>query len=173
MGAAVSLNVAVRHPDRVRALVLTRPAWVDKPDPPNLRTCAVAARLIRQQLPPDRARELFVETPEYLALAAESEPSARSMLSQFDEPRALDASVRLERIPADTPIRDLKVVRNIKVPTMVIACRPDAMHPFEYAEILAREIPGAIFREVASKITEEARHTADMKRTLDEFVRGL
>src|SRR5690606_31263385 len=36
MGAGVALNVALRHPQRLQGLILSRPAWLDRPLPPNL-----------------------------------------------------------------------------------------------------------------------------------------
>src|SRR3954469_5820695 len=35
MGAAVALSAALRHPARVEGLVLSRPAWLDRPLPEN------------------------------------------------------------------------------------------------------------------------------------------
>lgn len=32
MGAAIAVRMALREPDRVRGLVLIRPAWLDRPD---------------------------------------------------------------------------------------------------------------------------------------------
>src|ERR1700692_1876788 len=37
MGAAMALRLAVMAPERVRALVLARPAWMTEPAPANLR----------------------------------------------------------------------------------------------------------------------------------------
>src|SRR5262249_11354645 len=49
MGAAVALNVAVRYPERVDGLVLSRPAWLDGPMPPeNVARYAAIARLLRR-----------------------------------------------------------------------------------------------------------------------------
>ncbi len=36
LGAAVAVNVALRHPGRVLGLVLVRPAWIDRPLPENV-----------------------------------------------------------------------------------------------------------------------------------------
>src|SRR5437868_987747 len=36
MGAAIALNFAARYPGRVLGLVLSRPAWLDRPMPDNL-----------------------------------------------------------------------------------------------------------------------------------------
>ena len=36
MGAGVAARFALDHPDRVRALICIRPAWLDRPNPDNL-----------------------------------------------------------------------------------------------------------------------------------------
>src|ERR1700728_1370117 len=36
MGAGIALAFGLRHGERVRGLVLSRPAWLDRPSPPNL-----------------------------------------------------------------------------------------------------------------------------------------
>ena len=33
MGAGIALNFTLRHPERVLGLVLSRPAWLDAPNP--------------------------------------------------------------------------------------------------------------------------------------------
>ena len=50
MGAAVALNVGLRFPQRLRALILYRPCWIDRPlpaNPPGLRERCANSRAIR------------------------------------------------------------------------------------------------------------------------------
>jgi pimeloyl-ACP methyl ester carboxylesterase len=49
MGAAVSLNFTLRYPERVRGLILSRPAWLDGPMTQNAEIYARIAQLIRQE----------------------------------------------------------------------------------------------------------------------------
>ena len=48
MGAGVALNFAVRHPERTRALILSRVSWLTEPLPPNLTVFPKIAGLIRE-----------------------------------------------------------------------------------------------------------------------------
>ena len=57
MGAAVALKFAIRHPDRISGLILSRPAWLIDPNPPNTRVFSKIAALIRE-LTPNRAAEV-------------------------------------------------------------------------------------------------------------------
>jgi hypothetical protein len=49
----------------------------------------------------------------------------------------------------------------------------DATHPFSYGETLAREIPGAKFAEVTAKSISVAKHTADVRATIEDFLLAL
>ena len=45
LGAAVAVNVAIRYPDRLIGLVLSRPAWIHRPLPKNVILYTTIARL--------------------------------------------------------------------------------------------------------------------------------
>lgn len=171
MGAAVALNIALRYPNRVCALVLQRPAWLDQPMPGHLRVLVYIGELI-QRHGARRGREIFRASPEYTALLRDSPDVAASCLGQFDHPRAEETVVKLLRIPRDAPCGN-RAWTSIRVPTLVLANRMDPVHPFEYGEILAREIPGAVFQEVAPKSVGIERHTQEVRETIGQFVRSL
>ncbi len=171
MGAAIALNIALRYPDRVKALIVQRPAWLGQPMPDNLRVLVAIGELIREHGAP-RGKEIFKTLPEYAALEKESPDTAASNLAQFDHPRAEETAIKLLRIPNDAPCAD-REWKKVKVPTLVIANRVDAMHPFAYGEQLAKEIPGAKFAEVTPKSMSVARHTSDARAKIEDFILGL
>ena len=55
-------------------------------------------------------------------------------------------------------------------PTLVLACRNDPLHPFEYGQALAREIPGARFAEITAKAISEQKHVEDVRREILQFI---
>jgi pimeloyl-ACP methyl ester carboxylesterase len=85
MGAALAVAFGLAHPERVAGLILVRPAWLDRPFPPNLRWFPIAARLL-QEYPTDEAARRFQEMPESAELRAASQPAADSLLGQFHRP---------------------------------------------------------------------------------------
>jgi len=171
MGAAVALNIALRYPDRVRALVLQRPAWLGQPMPGNLRVLVMIGELIRQH-GAQAGKKLFKASPEYAALEHESSDAAASNLAQFDHPRAEETAIKLVRIPNDAPCKD-RAWKSVKAPTLVLANRVDLIHPYSFGETLARDIPGAKFAEVTSKSISVERHTADVRAQIEDFIFGL
>jgi pimeloyl-ACP methyl ester carboxylesterase len=170
MGAAVALNFALRFPDRLRGLVLSRAAWVDGPMPDNVRRYAAIARLIREH-GARRGLELFRESDEYREVFRQSPDAAASLLGQFENPRAEETVLKLERIPNDAPLRDLAALGAIAVPTLVLANRQDPIHPFEYGTELAGRIAGAEFRELTPKSVSREDHAQDVQRALEDFLR--
>lgn len=171
MGSAVALNFTLRFPERVLGLILSRPAWLDGPMVQNARIYAQIAQLIRRY-GPKRGVELFKESEDYIAMLRQSPDSANSLLGQFENPRAEETVVKLERIPNDSPNSDRQQWASIRVPTLVLANRQDPIHPFEYGEILARAIPGAEFKELTPKSVSQQRHTRDVQTFIEEFLRG-
>lgn len=170
MGAAIALNFALRYPSRISGLILARPAWLDRPRKENVEIYATIAALIRQH-GVSRGKDLFRERPEFQAVLEQSADAANSLLGQFDNPRALDAVARLERIPPDAPCASLKDLESIRVPSLVMSNRQDPVHPFVYGQALAKVIPGARFAEITAKSISIAAYTRDLRTQLRRFLR--
>jgi len=169
MGAGISLNVALRYPERVLGLVLSRPAWLDAPSPDNLNVLTLIARLIRAH-GARAGREHFLESTDYARIHAESPDAANSMVGQFESARAEDGVARLERLPRDAPSRDRSSWKRINLPTIVLGNRQDPVHPWTLAETLAAELNGAELAELTPKSISKGRHAADVQRTLERFL---
>lgn len=172
MGAAVALNTVLRYPKRVLALVLSRPAWLDRPLPENARVYPHVVQHILKYGPKE-GLAIFRETPEFLAILRESPDAAQSLVRQFEHPRAVECIARLERIPHDSPCHDRSEWKAIRVPTLVLGNRLDPIHPWEFAQTLAQTIPGAVLRELTPKSTSVEKHAADVRAALDEFFQKL
>ena len=169
LGAALALRVALRHPQRVRALVLVRPAWLDGALPEaNRALYAEMAALIRQK-GVEKARAALEGLPGYAAMLQESPAAAEAFMRQFESAQAEAAVARLERLPAQTPHPRSDWTR-LRAPALVLACRGDRLHPFDLAQDLAAGLPGAEFVEAASRHTDAAQHAADVQRAVDTFL---
>ena len=169
MGAGVALNFAVRHPERTRALILSRVSWLSEPLPPNLAVFPKIAGLIREH-GAHRAKELFASTAEYQTALQSSPANAASWMLQFLRERADETFEILESIPNDVPTPDIASWRKIDLPTLVLANRNDPQHPFEYGQVLAREIPGARFAEITGKAISGQKHVEDVRREILQFI---
>jgi pimeloyl-ACP methyl ester carboxylesterase len=169
LGAAVAVNVGLRYPERVRGVVLVRPAWIDRPLPTNVALYSTIARLIRE-LGPAEGLLQFRSSPEFLAMERESPDCAKSVVGQFDQPRAAECVARLERLAADSPCLDRSAYGNLNLPALVVGNRQDPIHPWPLAEELSKTIAGSRLCEVTPKSVNLDRHSADVQRAIDEFV---
>jgi pimeloyl-ACP methyl ester carboxylesterase len=169
LGAAVAVNVALRNPDRALGLVLVRPAWIDRPLPENVALYTGIARLVRERGPVEGLAQ-FRSSPEFLAMERESPDCARSLVGQFEHPRAVECVARLERLIADSPCLDRASYGNLKIPSLILGNRQDPIHPLPLASRLSEIIPGAVLREVTSKSVSLDQHAADVQRAIDDFL---
>jgi pimeloyl-ACP methyl ester carboxylesterase len=169
LGAGVALNFTLRYPEQVLGLVLSRPAWLEAPAPENSRAIPAAAGHIRQY----GAQEglvRFKQSEVYRSVEQQSPDSAASLGSQFADPRAEEAVDRLERLPGDAPNRDASEWATVRVPTLVLGTRRDVIHPYAYAETLARAIPGASLKEITPKSISPERYRLDTQDAIDNFL---
>jgi pimeloyl-ACP methyl ester carboxylesterase len=172
MGAGVALRFAADHPDRVLALILIRPAWLDRPSPPNLEPLVEAGELLREHGPRE-GREIFRSGDRYAAMLSASPASAQSLLGQFDRLNAREHADVLRRMPADCPLGTAPDWARLDMPALVIGNAQDPMHPQEYATAIAGALPRAQAREVTSKTVDDAAHSREVAALIDEFLTGL
>ena len=169
MGAAIALNFALRYPAKTLGLVLSRPAWLDGPNPFNQRMFGLVANLIKTAGANEGLR-LFQELPEFKEMKRDFPATADSLSTQFEHPRAREFAATLSRIPNDSPLNDIEQLRSIHCPTLILANKRDPMHPYEYGVRLAEMIPGAQFREIASKSVDVNEHLREVQQFIEEFL---
>ena len=169
MGAEISLNFALAHPARLLGLVLSRPAWLDESRVDNMKVFSTIADFIRKYGAWEGAQR-FQQTAAYQEVLKVSPDNASSLVSQFVHPRAEETVAKLERIPLHAPRHPRATWKQITVPTLVIVNRQDAIHPFEFGEVLAQNIPGASLVEVTPKSVGKERHRDDVHCALDNFL---
>jgi pimeloyl-ACP methyl ester carboxylesterase len=169
MGAGVALAFASRHPGRARALILSRPAWLDRPNPPNLDFAPVIADLL-ERYPPAEARDRLQQTAYYRDLYRQSPDSAKSLADALPscDPEALVTAYRA--ITASVPVASLDDVKQIATPCLVIGTRDDPVHPFEYAQELAAALPDARLREIPSRYVDLPGHLRGFRDAVAEFL---
>jgi pimeloyl-ACP methyl ester carboxylesterase len=169
MGAGVALAFALAHPKRVTALILVRPAWLDRPFPRNLRWFPLAADLL-QRYSAEEAAKRFAQLPEFSELRAASMPAAESLLGQFRRPRARERAGILAGMPASVPVSSLARCQELQVPVLVVVNPRDPVHPDSIGQQLAAAIPHATLSRITSKAESETLHQTDLARTLNNFL---
>jgi pimeloyl-ACP methyl ester carboxylesterase len=172
MGAGVALNFTLRYPTRVRALILSRPAWLDAPCPANLQIFRTLSGWLNEK-GPERARELLLADPEFRRIQTVSHDNASSILRQLERPNLEGTIATLARLPADTPCPEPEAWRSIAVPTLVLVNELDALHPVEYGQRIAVGIPGARLVEIAPKEKDPLQHAREAREAIQAFIAEL
>ena len=169
MGAAMALRLAVKRPDLVAALILSRPAWVTGPAPANMQPNAEVGLLMAQ----GRGVADFDASPTARHLAKVAPDNLASLRSFFDRAPLATTSALLTRIAADGPGVTSAEVSAIAIPTLILATTEDFIHPLAHAQTLARLIPGAQLVKVPPKFRDRAGHVAVVQAAILQFLKGL
>ena len=194
MGAGTAINLVVRYPQRVSALVLCRPAWRDEPQglwnrevyrqiadildtsfldttPPTVhRDDPTAADPPRTDDVAQRALAQFCQTPTYAQVLAAAPGAAASLRHQITRPGAAANPSVLRCMPADRPTVSRVGWAAITVPALVIGHHDDPFHPYPIAELYARSIPTATLTTVPSKDASPDGFAGQIGEALTRFL---
>ncbi len=170
MGAAIALRMAVIRPQIVRALVLARPAWMFAPAPDNMAAFDLVADLLRKHALPI-AREIFDQSEVAQRLARDAPSNLASLRNAFAGHDPVTRAALVGSIARDGPGVTESEAQAITVPTLVIGTGEDTIHPLYFAEALAETIPTATFLRITSKSVDPARHNAEFREALADFLK--
>jgi len=169
MGAGISLAFCLRYPQRAKALILNRPAWLDAPNPRNLSILTTIGELI-EKLGLEKARAQFEHTVPYQDLERRYPGSAKSLIDLFNTESSEALVAALKTIPSSAPVDSLVKLAALDVPSLVIGNRSDPIHPFELAQTLTKSIPGTRFHEIPSKSENLKGHYEEFRRVVSQFL---
>ena len=171
-GGPVAVTYAVRHPERVRNLILYGTyarGWQYRGDPQVLEARDAIIKLVRLGWGMNNPafRQIFSSrfipdaSPEQMEWFNELQ---RVSVSPENAARFMEDFSRLD-------VRD--VLADIKVPSIVLHCQGDAVVPFDEGRLLAAGIPGARFVPLPSRnhlLLEQEPAWQIVLRELGEFL---
>jgi pimeloyl-ACP methyl ester carboxylesterase/DNA-binding winged helix-turn-helix (wHTH) protein len=174
-GAAVSVAYAVRHPERVSKLVLfagfaqgtkqrgvpAEDAWADATVSMLRPGVGLDNELLRymftSRFAPDCTSEQRRWLEELLRGFAKSD-RAENVLGKLEVTHNLDI---------------VNLLPEVSVPTLVLHCRNDPLHPFEQGRLLAAHIPGAHFVGLEGNNHAMLEQDPDWSKFQSEFLAFL
>lgn len=166
MGAAVSLNIAVRYPERVMKLLLIRNAWLDMPMAPDRRQAyADMGDCLR-----DRDIERFYQTAGWQIVKEHSAYTKGAFTCTFSEEPNIKNWQKYFILPSKQPIPNREVLSQLTMPVYIIANRNDFCHPFEYGEFLHQMIAHSEFYEVPDKDKDSAGHKTGINQVIRKMI---
>jgi pimeloyl-ACP methyl ester carboxylesterase len=172
MGAVISLRLAVKRPDLVRALIVARPAWVTAFAPANMAPNAEVGRLLGI-LKPNAAKEAFVEGETGQRLAVVAPDNLASLIGFFSRQPIEVTAALLTAISNDGPDVTEEEIGNLSIPTLVIGHERDLIHPLSYARLLGERIAGARLIEITPKAISRTQYGADFHTAMRNFLQEL
>lgn len=169
MGAGISMNIALRHPEKVAGLVLVRPAWLDKGNPENLMILKAAAKFIGKRS--DRAK--FEKNNKYQHIKGHLRTAATSIMGVFSETQQTAIPMVLKSMVSDVPFKDMKELAKIKQPCLVFGNDDDPLHPFEMAKVIHQHIKGSHLEKVTSRYLGNRPHKEEVNQAVSSFIKKL
>ena len=169
MGAGISTYIALHHPDRVRGLVLVRPAWLDQGNPENLQILVTAAEYIGKKY----GLAKFQILPAFQAIQAAVPNAAKSVLGVFAESQRPEIPRVLTAMVQDRPFQQIQNLQNIQVPCLVIGNEDDPLHPLAMAEQMNHYLPNSRLEKVISRYINDAAHRQVVNQIVSKFIDNL
>ncbi|MEX2694701.1 alpha/beta fold hydrolase [Rhizobium mongolense] len=169
MGAAIALHLAKKHPERVKGLILVRPAWSFACAPENLAPIHEIAALLRSHSLAD-GQALFAKSATAQRLRVEAPDNLASLLGYFERPDAAAFADVLGDIASDGTGVSQEDAANLAIPALVLGNRQDAIHPLAVAQLMADTLPNAHFLEVPAKATATEAHFAAVRTVILQFL---
>ncbi|CTQ53447.1 Lipase 3 precursor [Roseibium album] len=139
MGAGIALNLALCEPALVRALVLVRPAWLDRPGRPHLSILEQIGDWLTSY-GAEKTGLLLNSHDLFRSISAENPNCAASIKGAISRPQAVEAAAVLNDLVADQPFKRIEYLRRLTMPALVVGSNADPLHP----SLIAREIQGAL-----------------------------
>lgn len=169
MGSGIALNICLRYPERVKALILHRPAWLDSIDPQNLMVLKEASPYIGKL----DGSETFSSKDSYLKIKAELPSAAKSVMGIFADTQQADLPIVIDGMVGDKPFENIKKLREVNVPCLILANDDDPLHPFEMAEIINNNIKGSTLKKLTSRYIDGDLHRGQVRDNILNFIQQL
>lgn len=169
MGSGIALRMALEAPDRVEALALVRPAWVNSPALPQL---ALVGRVGRWQLNQfAEAPALLEDDGDFRRISRINPAAAESIRGLFRRPGRSPCAAVLDHMVHDRPFNRMRDLEAIACHAIVFASEADPLHPVGVAESLFAALPNATYRLLPPRYLAPGDHFAALTADLTQFLK--
>lgn len=169
MGSGISINIALRYPERVKKLVLLRPCWLNKEKPGHLKLVAFVGQWI-EEFGKDKARSLLHDHAVYKELAERLPKVAMSIDGLFARDKIYSHTAVLYRMWQDAPFPSLTSLSKIENQTLVLHTTRDELHPVSVAETIAQQILHCQTRSLPPRYDNPIEYALELNRSIAEFL---
>lgn len=169
MGSGIAINLALQVPERIKALVLIRPAWLDAGNPESLQMLTKAAPYLQK----NNGQAEFEARADFQAFQQAVPKAATSLLGVFGPHQRPELEQVLFDMVADQPFSSMEALAKIDCPCLIIANDTDPLHPVFMAEAIHHKIPNSQYELVHSKYLDQAKHQEQVLELVKNFIQQL
>ena len=169
MGSGISINIALRYPERVNKLILLRPSWLCEKQPGHLALVASVGQWIHEH-GAEKAQQLLQKHPDYLALHKEVPKVAASILGLFTRPQHYSHTAVLYKMWMDAPFSDLEELTKISNKTLVLHTTRDELHPIPVAETIANQLANSTVMSLPPRYDDPENYGSQLNKVIAEFL---
>jgi len=145
MGSGITINLALRYPERVQKIILLRPSWSHLKEPDHLKLVAYVGQWI-EELGIESASQKLKNDPDFKILLDQNPPVAQSIEGLFQRPTTAASTAVLYKMWQDSPFPDPESLKTILNPALVLTTGRDELHPMSTAELIASHLPNMVDR---------------------------
>ena len=163
LGAAIALRLATLI--ECEHLVLARPALFDHQAPSNF---AIFGAILDITTSKEKSewRKCLEANPTFQKLKYESPATVDTYTKFLEHPRIDDLHYWMYNLESDWHGLSIEEMRNISAQTTILAQRFDQLHPFSFAEALAKTIPAASLIELSPKTSDQSTYQMEFQSAL-------
>jgi len=169
MGSGLAINIALRCPEKIKALIVHRPAWLDKGKPENLMVLEDAFN----EIGTEGGKERFMHHPSFVNLKKNLPAAADSVLGIFNPQQQASLPEVIRAMVADRPFTDIDRLTTISCPTLVTGNEDDPLHPLDMAEQIHGRIKGSQFVKLTSRYINNEQHVAEFRTAISTFLNSI
>lgn len=170
MGSGITLNLALRYPERVQNIILLRPSWLHQKEPEHLKLVAYVGQWI-EEIGLDEARQKLLSDPDFQALMAENEPVAASIEGLFQRPVTPASTAVLYKMWQDAPFSDPTQLSGLSNPALVLTTTRDELHPQSTADVIASHLPDVQSAELPPRYHDSSAYGLALNTIVRKFLK--
>lgn len=166
MGAAISLNLALKYQDRIIKMFLIRSAWLDKPlSDENIKFFSKLSNFLKHNM-----YDEYLRTREITKFQKTNPVFLESILNAFVDSGSLLYPSKYEIVPNLVPFKRLSDLKRINKSILILWCQNDPLHPKEISTRIAKTFFYSIIEEITSPYINRDQYNSDVSDKLAKFL---
>ena len=171
MGSGITLNIALRYPERVKKIIILRPSWLSEKQPEHLKLVAYVGQWI-EELGKEAAKEKLQNDSGFQQLVANNPPVAKSIEELFERPETDSSIAVLYKMWQDAPFTSPEALSVITNETLVITTGRDELHPKSTAEVIAAHLPNVETADLSPRYHQPEEYGLELNAIVQKFLAG-